>query len=71
LGQIFVMLIIFVLDAVGLYLVGVPYALILGIFAGLMEIVSIHRAVISGIPGVILGFFSFSHDRMFGFFGLF
>lgn len=56
LGQIFVMLIIFILDAIGLYLVGVPYALILGIFAGLMEIVPYIGPVISGIPGVILGF---------------
>ena len=55
-GQLFVMLIIFALDAVGLYLVGVPYALILGIFAGLLEIIPYVGPIISAIPGVILGF---------------
>ena len=51
-----VMLIIFILDSIGLYLVGVPYPLILGLFAGVMEIVPYVGPVISGIPGVILGF---------------
>lgn len=56
LGQIFVMFVIFLLDSIGLYLVGVPYALILGIFAGIMEVVPYVGPIISGIPGVILGF---------------
>jgi predicted PurR-regulated permease PerM len=45
-----------VLDAIGLYLVGVPYALILAIFAGVMEIVPYIGPIISAVPGVILGF---------------
>ncbi|MEI7425324.1 MAG: AI-2E family transporter [Candidatus Moraniibacteriota bacterium] len=56
LGQLFLMLMIFVLDAIGLYLVGVPYALILAIFAGVMEIVPYIGPIISAVPGVILGF---------------
>ncbi|MFA5961111.1 MAG: AI-2E family transporter [Parcubacteria group bacterium] len=56
LGQLLLMLIIFVLDAIGLYLVGVPYALILAIFAGVMEIVPYIGPIISAIPGIILGF---------------
>ncbi|HLN18663.1 MAG TPA: AI-2E family transporter [Patescibacteria group bacterium] len=56
LGQLFVMFIIFLLDSVGLYLVGVPFALILGIFAGIMEVIPYVGPIISGIPGVILGF---------------
>jgi predicted PurR-regulated permease PerM len=56
LGQGLVMLIIFALDALGLYLVGVPYPLILGIFAGFMEIIPFVGPIISGVPGVILGF---------------
>lgn len=56
LGQLFVMLIIFILDSIGLYFVGVPFALILGIFAGLMEVVPYVGPIISGLPGVILGF---------------
>lgn len=56
LGQIFVMFIIFVLTSIGLYLVGVPYALVLGVFAGIMEVIPYVGPIISGIPGVILGF---------------
>lgn len=56
LGQLLIMFIIFVLDAVGLWLVGVPYALILGIFSGIMEAVPYVGPIISAIPGVILGF---------------
>lgn len=56
LGQLFLMLIIFILDATGLYLIGVPYALILGIFAGILEIVPYVGPIISAVPGVILGF---------------
>ena len=56
LGQLLLMFIIFVLDAIGLYLVGVPYALILAIFAGVMEIVPYIGPIISAVPGIILGF---------------
>ena len=56
LGQLFLMVIIFALDAIGLYLVGVPYALILAIFAGVMEIVPYIGPIISAVPGIILGF---------------
>jgi len=54
-GQFFLMLIIFVLDFVGLSLIGIPYALPLAIFAGVMEIVPYVGPIISAIPGVILG----------------
>jgi len=57
LGQLLLMLIIFVLDSVGLYLIGVPYPLILGAFAGLMEIIAYIGPIISAVPGIILGFF--------------
>jgi predicted PurR-regulated permease PerM len=56
LGQLIVMFIIFLLDFVGLSIVGVPYALVLGIFAGLMEIIPYVGPIIAAIPGVILGF---------------
>ncbi len=56
LGQLFLMLIIFILDSIGLYSIGVPYALILGMFAGLMEIIPYVGPIISAIPGIILGF---------------
>ncbi len=56
LGQLLLMLIIFVLDAIGLTLIGVPYALVLAVFAGVMEIVPYIGPIISAIPGMILGF---------------
>lgn len=55
-GQMFLMLIIFIFDFIGLYLIGVPYALLLAIFAGLMEIVPYVGPVVSAVPGIILGF---------------
>ena len=39
-----------------LSLLGIPYALVLAIFAGLMEIVPYVGPIISAIPGIILGF---------------
>jgi predicted PurR-regulated permease PerM len=56
LGQIVLMFIIFVLDSIGLYLVGVPFPLVLGLFAGIMEIVPYMGPIVSAIPGVLLGF---------------
>ena len=56
-GQIILMLIIFLLDFIGLSIIGVPYALSLAIFAGLMEIVPYIGPIISAIPGIILGLF--------------
>lgn len=54
-GQLFLMVIIFVLDFAGLSLVGIPYALALALFAGLMEIIPYVGPVISAVPGIILG----------------
>lgn len=55
-GQLLLMLSVFLLVYIGLTLVGVPYALILGIFAGVMEIVPYIGPIISAIPGVVIGF---------------
>ncbi len=55
-GQLFLMLIIFILDFIVLSLLGIPYALILAIFAGLLEIIPYIGPIISAIPGVLLGF---------------
>jgi predicted PurR-regulated permease PerM len=49
------MVIIFALDFLGFYFIGVPYALSLAIFAGLMEIVPYVGPIVSAIPAVILG----------------
>lgn len=55
-GQLLLMLIIFFLDFIGLSIVGIPYALSLAIFAGVMEIIPYIGPIISAIPGVLLGF---------------
>lgn len=54
-GQFLLMFIIFMLDFVGLSLIGIPYALPLAIFAGIMEIVPYVGPIVSAIPGVVLG----------------
>lgn len=55
-GQLFLMLIIFVLDYIALSLLGVPYALILAILAGFMEIIPYIGPIISAVPAVLVGF---------------
>jgi predicted PurR-regulated permease PerM len=56
LGQLLLMLIIAVTVWLGLLLVGVPHALLLGVFAGIMEIIPYVGPIIGAVPGVILGF---------------
>jgi predicted PurR-regulated permease PerM len=55
-GQFFIMLSIFILDYIGLSLIGVPYALFLAIFAGVLELIPYAGPVIASVPGVFLGF---------------
>jgi predicted PurR-regulated permease PerM len=55
-GQILLMLIIFVLDFTALYLLGIPYALILALFAGFFELIPYLGPIISAIPAVALAF---------------
>ena len=55
-GQVFLMIIIGVVDFLGLWLAGVPYALVLGVFAGIFEIIPYVGPIISAVPGVFLGF---------------
>ncbi|KKR21361.1 MAG: hypothetical protein UT50_C0009G0020 [Candidatus Moranbacteria bacterium GW2011_GWA2_39_41] len=53
-GQFFLMFFIFILDFIWLSILGVPYALALALFAGLMEIIPYIGPIVSAIPGVIL-----------------
>lgn len=55
-GQLFLMITISILDFIGLYMIGIPYALILAIFAGVLEVVPYVGPIISAVPGIILGF---------------
>jgi predicted PurR-regulated permease PerM len=55
LGQLSLMLIVFAMDFVGLLILGIPYALILSVFAGIMEIIPYVGPIVSVIPAVIVG----------------
>ena len=55
-GQFFLMFIVFILDFIGLSLIGIPYALFLALFAGVLEIIPYAGPVISAVPGILIGF---------------
>lgn len=52
-GQILLMFIIGILTAIALKIIGVPYVLMLAIFAGLCEFIPIVGPIVSAIPAVI------------------
>lgn len=54
-GQLLLMIIVFVMYYIGLSLLGVPYALALALFGGLMEIIPYVGPIIAGFPAVIMG----------------
>ncbi len=56
LGQLVSMAIVGVLTASGLWLLGVPAALALGLIAGVAEFVPVVGPIVAAIPGVLLGF---------------
>jgi len=53
-GQILLGVTIFVLAYLGLTIFGVPYALSLALFAGIMEIIPVFGPIISAIPAILL-----------------
>lgn len=55
-GQLILMLIIFGIYFLGLSLMGVPYALALAFFGGVMEIIPYVGPIIAAIPALALGF---------------
>jgi predicted PurR-regulated permease PerM len=62
-GQMFLMLIIFALDYAGLLIIGAPYALVLALVAGFLEIIPYIGPVISAFVAVSI---SFLHDPVTG-----
>ncbi len=63
-GQFILMLIVFLIDYVGLLIIGVPYALILALVAGLLEIIPYIGPIISAILAFAI---TFLHDPITGF----
>lgn len=55
-GQLLLMLIVGLLDLIGLFIIGVPYALTLGVWAGLTEIIPYVGPILGAIPAVIIAF---------------
>ncbi|PIX89978.1 MAG: hypothetical protein COZ29_02370 [Candidatus Moranbacteria bacterium CG_4_10_14_3_um_filter_45_9] len=55
-GQMLLMLIAFGLYFVGLLILGVPYALAIAFFGGLMEILPYIGPVLAAVPAIIIGF---------------
>ncbi|HSA06792.1 MAG TPA: AI-2E family transporter [Candidatus Gastranaerophilales bacterium] len=53
-GQIILMLLVGLLTAAGLKLIGLEFALLLGIIAGILEIIPIAGPVLATVPGVIV-----------------
>jgi predicted PurR-regulated permease PerM len=51
-GQLLLSLIITILLFLGLSLLGVPYALVLAIFAGVMELIPVFGSLVAAVPGV-------------------
>lgn len=55
-GQLLLMLLIFLLDFLALYFLNIPYALILALLGGFLEVVPYLGPIIAAVPAVILGF---------------
>ena len=53
-GQLLLSLIITILLYLGLSLLGVPYALLLAIFAGVMELIPVFGSIVAAVPGIIM-----------------
>lgn len=57
-GQMLLMLIAFGIYYVGLLLLGVPYALAIALFGGLMEVLPYFGPILAAIPAIIIGLLS-------------
>lgn len=55
-GQLLLGVLIFILVYLGLTIFGVPYALLLALLAGILEIIPIFGPILAAIPGVVLAF---------------
>jgi predicted PurR-regulated permease PerM len=66
LGQLIDMVIVGVIVGVGLSLIGVPLALVLGVFAGVCTFVPYFGTIISAVPALIVGLTISVHDFVLG-----
>ena len=54
-GQLWAMIIIFLMTWIGLQLIGVPSALVLGLISGVLEFIPYAGAITSSIPAILIG----------------
>lgn len=54
-GQLWAMIIIFLMTWIGLELIGVPSALVLGLISGILEFIPYAGAITSSIPAILIG----------------
>ncbi len=55
-GQIIIMVVMFAIIFISLSIIGVPFALALAIFTGLLEIIPFLGPIIAAVPAIIVGF---------------
>ncbi|WP_053070385.1 AI-2E family transporter [Alkalihalobacillus pseudalcaliphilus] len=60
-GQILVSICVFILATVGLWLLGVPYAILLGLFIGACDIIPYFGPIIGAVPAVIVALMDSVH----------
>ncbi|MEK7061994.1 MAG: AI-2E family transporter [Patescibacteria group bacterium] len=53
-GQLFLALIVGIIDYLGLVIIGIPYALTLGVWAGITEIIPYIGPILGAIPAIII-----------------
>lgn len=53
-GQLFLSLIIGVVSYIGLFLLNIPYALPLALFAGIMEVIPVIGPIVSSLPAILI-----------------
>ncbi|MFC0473610.1 AI-2E family transporter [Halalkalibacter kiskunsagensis] len=55
-GQLLVSLSVFIISTIGLWLLGVPYPILLGLFMGAMDLIPYFGPFIGAVPAVIIAF---------------
>ena len=53
-GQVFVMVFVGVMVTFGLWLIGIPLALVLGVISGTLEFIPIFGPVVAAVPGILI-----------------
>ncbi|MDT8861513.1 AI-2E family transporter [Alkalihalobacillus sp. MEB130] len=55
-GQLLVSLSVFIISTIGLWIIGVPYPILLGLFMGAMDLIPYFGPFIGAVPAVIIAF---------------